>query len=245
MAACEVIDPLRFLSVDHGGPVRLLACGHRVCESCLRAYLPKKIPRSYLGCAVERCVFASTAALLTPELVMLCPEVALEHERIAEDIMWADRRRMQLIQWDPVDNPAREVYPNIYVGGEGDAMNRERLVMDFGVSHVLNVAVCTKNYCMPDLIYRNFDAHDTPEFDMEVDTIADYIHSVLADGGVLLVHCVKGVSRSVTCVMAYLIKYRRFTVAGALARIKEKRPIAAPNIGFLLQLADLAARTVY
>jgi dual specificity phosphatase 12 len=46
-----------------------------------------------------------------------------------------------------------------------------------------------------------------------------------------------GKSRSVTITIAYLLRqYPHHTVASALALIRESRPIAEPNAGFLAQL---------
>lgn len=46
-----------------------------------------------------------------------------------------------------------------------------------------------------------------------------------------------GKSRSVTITMAYLLRqYPEHTVASALALIRESRPIAEPNDGFMAQL---------
>lgn len=46
-----------------------------------------------------------------------------------------------------------------------------------------------------------------------------------------------GKSRSVTIVIAYLLRqYKQHTVPSALALIRESRPIAEPNDGFIRQL---------
>ena len=52
----------------------------------------------------------------------------------------------------------------------------------------------------------------------------------------ILIHCAAGMSRSVTIVAAYLIAARGLKAAEAVALIKNKRPIAQPNKGFMRQL---------
>jgi predicted protein tyrosine phosphatase len=52
----------------------------------------------------------------------------------------------------------------------------------------------------------------------------------------ILIHCAAGMSRSVTIVAAYLIASSRLKPVDAIAFIKKKRPIAAPNKGFMVQL---------
>jgi len=54
----------------------------------------------------------------------------------------------------------------------------------------------------------------------------------------VLVHCRQGVSRSVTVVLAYLIKYQGMSREEALVSVKSQRPQAKPNVGFWKQLQD-------
>jgi hypothetical protein len=50
------------------------------------------------------------------------------------------------------------------------------------------------------------------------------------------VHCVQGISRSASVVLAYLIKYEGMSTDAAVALVKRRRGIANPNAGFLRQL---------
>ncbi|KAG4029671.1 hypothetical protein MFRU_015g02050 [Monilinia fructicola] len=55
--------------------------------------------------------------------------------------------------------------------------------------------------------------------------------------GAVLVHCAMGRSRSVTILIAYLLRqYPSLTPATALAQIQQSRPFAEPNDGFMAQL---------
>ncbi|CAD6450562.1 8aae3b52-b610-4f6a-acc6-dd4518e1bc36 [Sclerotinia trifoliorum] len=55
--------------------------------------------------------------------------------------------------------------------------------------------------------------------------------------GAVLVHCAMGRSRSVTILIAYLLRqYPSVTPAIALAQIQQTRPFAEPNDGFMAQL---------
>ena len=54
--------------------------------------------------------------------------------------------------------------------------------------------------------------------------------------GNILVHCNKGVSRSATFVIAYLMKKNDLTVDKALEYVKSKREIVSPNEAFIGQL---------
>lgn len=52
----------------------------------------------------------------------------------------------------------------------------------------------------------------------------------------ILIHCHAGISRSVSCVVYYLMKKKNMTFDKALNHISETRPIASPNDGFEKQL---------
>lgn len=47
-----------------------------------------------------------------------------------------------------------------------------------------------------------------------------------------------GISRSSTVIMAYLMKYKKMTLDDALELVQKARPIAMPNIGFLVKLQE-------
>ncbi|KAJ3053453.1 hypothetical protein HK102_011700, partial [Quaeritorhiza haematococci] len=55
-------------------------------------------------------------------------------------------------------------------------------------------------------------------------------------GSRVLVHCVAGVSRSASVIIAYLMKAHTLTLEAALERVRARYPKASPNPGFLTQL---------
>lgn len=54
------------------------------------------------------------------------------------------------------------------------------------------------------------------------------------------VHCLQGVSRSVTVVCAYLVATKWMKPGEAIAFIKARRSAACPNAGFRRQLEEYA-----
>ena len=70
------------------------------------------------------------------------------------------------------------------------------------------------------------------------DKCAKIINDVGAKGGKTLVHCMAGVSRSASLIMAYLMKYKGMSLRGAYDFLKTKREIIHPNTGFFRQLVD-------
>ena len=64
----------------------------------------------------------------------------------------------------------------------------------------------------------------------------DYINEAKEKNGRVLIHCYKGVSRSVSVLISYLIYLNKWTYDEAFDFVQSKRSIANPNIGFYLQL---------
>jgi protein-tyrosine phosphatase len=55
----------------------------------------------------------------------------------------------------------------------------------------------------------------------------------------VLVHCSAGISRSVSIVVAYLIKEKNMSYNGAIDYVRKRRPVANPNYSFAQQLKTL------
>lgn len=81
---------------------------------------------------------------------------------------------------------------------------------------------------------------DTPYALINVyfDRMADKIHEHTLRGGRSLVHCVLGVSRSTSLVLAYLMKYKNMSLKNAFDFVASRRPCVRPNPGFWRQLLD-------
>uniref|UniRef100_A0A7S3DMM3 Protein-serine/threonine phosphatase n=1 Tax=Entomoneis paludosa TaxID=265537 RepID=A0A7S3DMM3_9STRA len=64
-----------------------------------------------------------------------------------------------------------------------------------------------------------------------------FVHTCLNHFGVsVLVHCMAGVSRSTSIVLAYLVEYEGMTLEEAFVHVKKRRPHVQPNNGFWAQL---------
>lgn len=51
-------------------------------------------------------------------------------------------------------------------------------------------------------------------------------------------HCYAGVSRSATCVIAYLMQERELSFEDAFSFASKRRPVIFPNMGFQRQLTE-------
>ncbi|KER21884.1 hypothetical protein T265_09889 [Opisthorchis viverrini] len=125
-------------------------------------------------------------------------------------------------------------------GNARDAQNND-LLSHLGITHIINVSVTVAPPFTNNQLYRYLilPVVDTDEQNLRpsIDRAVDFIYEAEKSNGIVLVHCVAGVSRSVAIVMAYLMhKYRNFTVLRALDFIQSRRPIAGPNLHFMGQL---------
>lgn len=109
----------------------------------------------------------------------------------------------------------------------------------------INQNLWTKNTGKADLVkYIN----SMPDYDKLVQKINMYngkplieigyhfINSVVAENKNILVHCIAGVSRSVSMVVYFLMKKMHMTYEGAITMVKSKRQSACPNDSFRAQL---------
>lgn len=70
-----------------------------------------------------------------------------------------------------------------------------------------------------------------------LDTAVDRIQEAITKRNChVLVHCIAGVSRSATVVIAYLMKYKRMDLRTAFNYCFNLRPVVRPNNGFMQQL---------
>ncbi len=79
---------------------------------------------------------------------------------------------------------------------------------------------------------------------LETQKNADSDKKSTAHRGAILIHCIAGVSRSVTITAAYLMWKYKLTADQAVSVIKKRRPVAGPNPSFLEQL-EIYEKTGY
>jgi protein-tyrosine phosphatase len=132
---------------------------------------------------------------------------------------------------------ADEVYPNIYIGDLSSSMSTNTLKYK-NIKNILTVMNGGVENYPDDLNYKIIHINDDWWVNIEehFDEGVKFIKDTLDRNEKVLVHCKRGVSRSVTMVLAYLISEKNMSVTEAMLRVKSKRQIALPNSGFLKQL---------
>lgn len=66
----------------------------------------------------------------------------------------------------------------------------------------------------------------------------DFIHSARLRDGNVLIHCLAGMSRSVTVAVAYIMSVTNLNWKEALKVVRAGRAVANPNTGFQRQLQE-------
>jgi hypothetical protein len=174
-------------------------------------------------------------------------------ERILQQPVYEQPVQQQPVYEQPQDdsrivkpylNPQNgcEVVQGLYLGNAEFASDLD-LLKGLGVTHIVNSAKEVPDYFKGDFNfqYLHLMLNDIPEENISrfFEVSRNFIAEALDNGGVVLVHCWAGVSRSVTVVIYYLTKTYGISVKEALKIIRERRPIANPNVGFIKQLGNV------
>nr|XP_012612747.1 dual specificity protein phosphatase 9 isoform X1 [Microcebus murinus]XP_012612748.1 dual specificity protein phosphatase 9 isoform X1 [Microcebus murinus] len=134
-----------------------------------------------------------------------------------------------------------QILPNLYLGSAQDSANLESLAK-LGIRYILNV---TPNF--PNLFEKNGDFHykQIPISDHWSQNLSQFfpeaiafIDEALSQNCGVLVHCLAGVSRSVTVTVAYLMQKLHLSLNDAYDLVKRKKSNISPNFNFMGQLLD-------
>uniref|UniRef100_A0A8B9PYP2 Dual specificity protein phosphatase 15 n=1 Tax=Apteryx owenii TaxID=8824 RepID=A0A8B9PYP2_APTOW len=122
-----------------------------------------------------------------------------------------------------------------------DAEDREKLLRN-GVTHILAVHDNAKPV-LEGLTYLCISASDSSSQNLmqHFKECIEFIHECRLRGGGCLVHCLAGVSRSTTVLVAYLMTVTELGWERCLAATKATRSYVSPNFGFRRQLQQYEA----
>ena len=113
---------------------------------------------------------------------------------------------------------------HIVLGGRDDASSLE-VLNEMGITHILNMAQQLPCYheATKKFIYLHIPLQDTVDTDVTavMPVAARFIKNVEAKGGRVLIHCISGVSRSVTVALMYLVIQHRIQLIFAFGYMKQ------------------------
>lgn len=130
------------------------------------------------------------------------------------------------------------IEPNLYISNLNAATDLKTLAQ-YKITHIVTIDTCPLPRLVTDIETiecKYIGLADLPSEDLlsHFDDTYEFI-TVGLEKGAVLVHCLCGVSRSATVVLAYLMRRDGLSVNEALKRVRSQRPVC-PNQGFISQL---------
>ncbi|CAD6206175.1 unnamed protein product [Miscanthus lutarioriparius] len=173
---------------------------------------------------------------------MSMPEAGQAAERDEQQQAQVIKALMQgicAVRYRKADNTPCPIKQGLYLGSVGAAFNKEAL-KSLNITHILIVARSLDPVFPAEFNYKKIEVLDSPDTDLlkHSDECFSFIDEAISSGGNVLVHCFAGRSRSVTIVVAYLMKKYQMSLESALSLVRSKRPQVAPNEGFISQLEN-------
>lgn len=137
-----------------------------------------------------------------------------------------------------IQNSIQQVLPGLFVGNYRDSKDPQQLAR-YKITHILAIHDSPRRL-LPDKHYLCVMAADTPDQNLsQYFTVCnDFIHAARLRDGNVLIHCLAGMSRSVTVAVAYIMSVTPLTWKEALKVVRAGRAVANPNLGFQTQLQD-------
>jgi len=144
------------------------------------------------------------------------------------------------------------VAPNLYVGDEHAASSVPEL-MAAGVTHVLNCSALPNRLdgvagapSGPHYLQLGLmdNTSDLPRMQEALGTGVEFIGQALANGGTVLVHCHRGVSRSATLAIAYLVRAMQQPAEAIFEVLRTRRSVIDPNLGYWIALTEWERRVL-
>lgn len=131
-----------------------------------------------------------------------------------------------------------KVLPGLYLGNFRDAKDTVQLTEN-KITHILSIHDNSRPILM-DKVYLCLPVSDSPTQNISqfFSQCNDFIHSARVNGDNVLVHCLAGVSRSVTVVVAYVMTVTELGWRDSLNAVRGARSCAGPNCGFQRQLLE-------
>lgn len=140
-------------------------------------------------------------------------------------------------------NYAQQINENIFLGPKSH-LTSESFFRDMNITHVLSILDQKATPCpfIPDAQHLSLLAQDSVVFDLLESNVLNeavaFMEKAISSNNTarVFVHCHRGVSRSGSAVVAYLMKTQKQPLETVLADVKKCRPCVRPNKAFMEQL---------
>ncbi|CAD5116807.1 unnamed protein product [Dimorphilus gyrociliatus] len=143
-----------------------------------------------------------------------------------------------------------EVTPYLYIGNYNNAYDTA-LLKKLGITHVLNCAqlLPANPYKGHEELtgvrfYCQFEARDDNSYNplQHSNLVAKFIEHARAGKGKVLLHCIRGVNRSVCLALAYLMEHQGWNLLEGVKFLAEKRGKCLENNNFRQCLIELNSK---
>lgn len=134
-----------------------------------------------------------------------------------------------------------EILPRLFLGDIFIATNKDE-ISRLGITDMITVEIkpLPANILAPTVkryLYINVMDHSKQDILSHFETSNEFIETALkTPSNKVYVHCVAGISRSASLVIAYIMKTRSMNYNEAFELVSQKRRVVDPNEGFVMQL---------
>ena len=142
------------------------------------------------------------------------------------------------------DGTPHEILDHLYLGCRKAASTHQKL-KELGITRILNVTpVSNQLDTLESFQYKQIAVEDSHDVNMlqHLPEAFSFIEDARERGEKVLVHCHAGMSRSVTIILAYLMKYYDHSLESAYDFVKQRKGDIAPNFSFMGQLLEFQLR---
>ena len=142
------------------------------------------------------------------------------------------------------NNDISQINDKLFVGNISTATNKELLKKN-GITHIIDILSQRFEPYPDDFEYLHIYAYDTVDWNLTYSfPITNlFIKDALKNGNKVYIHCMCGVSRSISILLAYLMTNTTNSLESILNDVRSIRPIANPNKAFMKQLIDFRYNT--
>lgn len=139
---------------------------------------------------------------------------------------------------------AVEIVEGIWLGDASDAMDIDTL-KKHGIDCVVNCAeqgtLTCEEYYPFGWNYLGLKCEDKANYDIlgkHLDEFVAFMDECVDNNRKVLVHCIAGINRSATLLIAYLVRRRGMCLKDAISLCHAKRPIILTNEAFVISLIE-------